>query len=457
MTQNFWNLDELKFQLNSHPLIKGWIINEENTHRRERYFLLEKETLATDQDRNVRSRTISLKIFVRLSKPGRQGEISKKFFTTLNLRDQIDTAVDAALQTDHQTWELPKEFPTALPQVMTTDPDMAEDLEGVTEKLTARISASVQQTRPSRFNSAELFLSVHHRELHLSNGLTHRSSQSRIYTEAAYSFEKLHPNGTLTSDEYLSSQWSVQLGQLPIEKIFDEAAHRAEHSLDVVKPTSGQYSVLIDSEVISTLLNGYIMQLWASNAYHGLPFIQKNQALIPDAQGDLLTILLDPSLPYGADTAVVSQEGLPQKPLKLVEQNQVIETATHKQFADYLGLTPTTVRGNLVIQPGHLSHQELTQSAPQVIEILQFSGLFADPNTGTFSSEIRLAKLYDNQNGKVSYLKGGSLSGSIRENFRGLKLSKSITQRAHFSTEQFQGQGYSGPEYALISAVSIVG
>ncbi len=452
-----WTLDDLKFQLNSNPLIKGWVITEENVHRRERYFLLEKNRVATDQDRNVRARIISVKLFVHLKKPGRQGEISKKFFTSIPLKDQIDSAIEAAIQTDHQAWELPKELPKNIPLVLTTDPDMAEDLDGVSDQLTSRIAATVLKARKSVFNSAELFLSIHDRQLHLSNGLTHRTSQSRIYTEAAFSFSKALPSGKVVSDEYLNSHWAGHLNQLPIEEIFDQAADRAEHSLDVTKPVTGQYSVIIDSEVISTLLNGYVSQLWASNAYHGLPFIQRNQDFIPEARGDLLTIILDPSLPFGADTTALSNQGLLQMPLKLVDQNRVIETATDKQFGDYLGNAPTTVRGNLVIQPGKLSHQELTQAAPQVIEILQFSGLFADPNTGTFSSEIRLAKLHDNQTGKTTYIKGGSLSGSIRENFRGLKLSNSVTQQSHFSTEQPQGQGYFGPEFALISDVSIVG
>ncbi len=456
MAKVSWNLEELKLQLKSHPLIKGWIITEENIHRRERYFLLERKRLATDQDRNIRVRSISAKLFVRLSKPGRQGEITKKLFTSLNLKEQIEVAIEAALQTDHQAWELPFEIPRNIPQILTTDPDMAEDLDGVTEKLTSRIAAAVQKSRSSVFNSAELFLSIHDRELHLSNGLTHRSSQSRIYTEAAFSFEKTLPSNKTVSDEYLNSTWAVHLSQLPIEKIFDEAADRAEHSLEVSKPLTGQYPVIIDSEVISTLLNGFISQLWSSNAYHGLPFIQRNQDLIPKAEADLLTIILDPSLPFGADTTTISQQGLLQLPLKLVNQNKVVETATDKQFGDYLGTPPNTVRGNLVVQPGQHSHQELTRAAPKVIEILQFSGLFADPNTGTFSSEIRLAKLYDNESGKTTYLKGGSLSGSIRENFRGLRLSNSTTQRSHFSTEQFHGLGYFGPEFALISNVSIV-
>lgn len=457
MAKLTWNLDDLKTQLNTHPLIKGWMITEENTHRRERYFLLEKNQLATDQDRNVRSRSVSVRIFVRLQKEGRHGEIVKKLFTLLPLKDQIESAVEAALQTDHQAWSLPTEIPQNIPQVMTTDPQLAEDLDAVTEKLTSRIAAAVRKPRKSTFNSAELFLSVLNRELHLSSGLTYRSSQSRIYSEAAFSYSSTTADGKTVSDEYLNSHWSVNLNQLPIEEIFEEAASCAENSVHVTKPHSGKYSVIISSEVLSTLLNGFISQLSAANAYHGLPFIPIQQELIPGCQGDPLTITLDPELPFGADTAALSHQGLIQRPLKLVDQNKVIQTTIDKQFGDYLGLSPTTTRGNLVVQPGRYSHEELTQAAPHVIEILQFSGLFADPNTGTFSSEIRLAKFYDNSKGKVTYLKGGSLSGSIRENFRGLKLSQVVTQHAHFSTEQPLGQGYFGPKYALISDVSIVG
>jgi hypothetical protein len=92
-----------------------------------------------------------------------------------------------------------------------------------------------------------------------------------------------------------------------------------------------------------------------------------------------------------------------------------------------------------------------------VIEILQFSGLFADPNSGTFSSEIRLAKLYDNEKNQITYLKGGSLSGSINENFKKVKFSKNRVKKAHFSSNSPVGQGYYGPEFALMNDVSIVG
>jgi len=140
-----------------------------------------------------------------------------------------------------------------------------------------------------------------------------------------------------------------------------------------------------------------------------------------------------------------------------VEKNRVVASLTDKQHADYLKLAPTTSRGNVVVEPGALTYAELARAEPRVLEILQFSGLFIDPYSGTFSSEIRLARLHDNVRGGVTYLKGGSLSGSIRENFKRARLSRERAKRAHFESNGMQGQGYFGPEYALLGDVSVVG
>ncbi len=448
-----WTLDQLKSILSLRKEVKAWIVTEENVHRRERYFINSPAALEIDQDRNIYSRNLSIKLLVKLSHAGRHGEMTKKLFPFIPLSTQIDTAIEAALQTDHQSWDLPRVIPDNIPERVTTDSNMAEDLDHVMNEISLRIEKSVHKKRPSQFNSAELFLSVHHRELHLSNGLIHRSSQSRIYTESAFSFSKTPHH----SDEYLSSQWAVQLKSFPVEAIFEETASRAEYSLDVTKPQTGKYSVLIDSEVLSQLIGGHLSLLTAANAYHGLPFLKPGEEFISESTGDLLSITLDPTLDFGANTTALSDQGLLQNPLKLVEQNRVVATAIDKQYGDYLGVDPTTVRGNIVVEAGKLTYEELTQESPFVIEILQFSGLFTDQNSGTFSSEIRLAKLYNNETGKVSYLKGGSLSGSIAENFRGLKLSKSRVNRSHFSSESSYGQGYHGPDFALLSEVSIVG
>jgi predicted Zn-dependent protease len=456
-----WDLNQLKSELKRNSRVKSWVLTQENIHRRERYFMTNGQAssgMVTDQDRDVHQQNIQVKLSVHLDqKPGRQGEITKKLFPSMPLGPQIESAIEAAAQTDHKAWDLPAEVPSKLPQLETTDRRMAEDLDRVVDEVSQKISGIVGKKRETRFNSAELFMSVHDREFHLSNGLQHRASQSRIYVEAAYSFAKKSATGEMESDEYLNTRWAVSLDDLPLEKIFDETSDRAAHSLGLEKPLTGKYPVIVDADVLATLFNTYLSQLSASSAYNELPFIAQGEEFIPSAGRDLLDITLDPTLAHGGDTAALSDQGVPQTPLKLVEKNRVVASLTDKQFADYLGKPAGTSRGNIVVAPGALSYAELTKLEPRVLEILQFSGLFADPYSGTFSSEIRLARLHDNVKGTVTYLKGGSLSGSIRENFKDVRISRERVKRAHFESNNMHGHGYFGPEYALLSDVSIVG
>jgi predicted Zn-dependent protease len=454
-----WELNQLKSELKRNSRIKSWLITQESLHRRERYFMTDKgQSLVTDQDRNVHQQNIQVKLAVTIDqKPDRQGEITKKFFPSMPLAPQIESAIEGALQTDHKAWDLPSEVPSQIPELQTADPRMAEDLDGVIDQVSNRISSIVTKKRDTLFNSAELFMSVHNREFHLSNGLQHRASQSRIYVEAAYSYARKTPQGNPESDEYLNTRWAVNLDDLPLEQLFDDTSDRAQHSLGLEKPVTGKYPVIVDADVLAALFSSYVSQLSSSNAYNELPFIKVGDEFIPEAKGDLLTVTLDPALPFGADTAALSEQGILQKPLRLVDRNRVSASLTDKQYADYLKQAPTTSRGNIVVEPGKLSYTELTKCAPQVIEILQFSGLFTDPYSGTFSSEIRLARLYDNVKGTVMYLKGGSLSGSIRDNFKNAKLGNKTVRRAHFESNNMHGNGYFGPEYVVLSDVSIVG
>lgn len=468
-----WTLEQLKRELTGRTEIKGWILSQEHTHRRERYFMRDRQdgkptgpngsqALAIDQDRDVRVLSVSARLFVKNGKPGRQGEITKKLFPSLALAPQIDAAIEAAKQTDHQEWTLPSEVPSALPTLKTSDPRIAEDINRVMEDLTREISEVTAIPAKTRFDSAELFLSTHARELHLSNGLVHRTQNSRIYSEAAYSFSRKNAQGTPESDEYMTTAWSVSLDGLSIRKLFTEASERAEHTLDVQKPTTGRYAVLVDAEVIATLIEGYTSQLSGVNAYNRLPFKKPGEEFIPGANGDRITLTLDPSLDFGAVTTAVSEQGIAQKKLELVKDNQVMATLSDKQYADYLGKEAGPSRGNLVLSPGKLSYTELLKQAPLVLEVLQFSALFPDPNSGTFSSEIRLARLHDHNRGTVTYIKGGSLSGSIGENFKGARFSKELLKRAHFESmggpdAGLRGSGYYGPTHALLTDVSVVG
>ena len=445
-----WTIETLKSELKKNKKIKGWIITQENSHRREKYFLLDQNKVAVDQDREVHSQSIDLRLFVFSDKPGRQGETIKKLFKELPLQEQIHSAIQSAATTDHQSWELPSEIPTQIPDVKSCDPDMLENLEKESNRVTSEILSVISKNSQTLFNSSELFMSVHEKELHLSNGLIHRSKQSRMYIEAAYSHTS---NGK--SDEYLHTAWSISPKDISVNKLFTESSERAQISLDTQKPETKKYSVIIDADVLSAIFENIVTHLYSSHEYLQLPFKKIGEDFIPSADGDLISITLDPSLDYGASTTSVSDQGLVQKALKLVDQNKVISSATDKQYGDYLNKPSTTYRGNIVVEAGSLTYQQLLKQDEEVLEILQFSGLFVNPHTSTFSSEIRLAKLHNRSSGTYKIIKGGSLSGSVSENFKFAKLSKETTKKTRF--DYGTASGYFGPEFALITQVSVVG
>ncbi len=398
-----WTLEELKSRLKAKPEVKGWMLVREHTDRRERYFLQDGARVGLDQDRSVAMLDHRIRLMVHLpSKPGRQGEISKKLFTTVALDPQLDDAIRAAQQTDFEAWELPRDLPREVPSRKSCDPGVQEDLERVLTETTREIESTVAELKAKRpnvfFSSSELFVSVHERELHLSSGLVHRSSQSRLYLESAFGAS------VGSRDEYLHHQWAVGRGDLSVKRIFGEAAERAELISAVEKPEAGTYSVLVDAEVLSTVFHNQMTQLTGANKYLGLPSAEVGGPWVAGAksgQADLLTVWLDPELEWGADTCGLNDQGLLQKRLCLVENNVVRARAQDAQYGFYLKESATTSRGNLVVEPGTRSHAELIKGAPQVLEILQFSGLFADPHSGTFSSEIRLAKLHDLKTGRA--------------------------------------------------------
>jgi predicted Zn-dependent protease len=448
-----WNLQELKKILDSAPVIKGWIITQESLSRRERYFLLDQGELAIDQDREARDFSIRLRVFVRLgNQQDRQGESSIKLHRDQPLEPQLKSLLEAAALTDQAVWELAPTPKGPLPQVQAHDPAIAEDIHGAMERLTARLASAVAGVKGSQFNSAELFVALHEREQHFSSGLVHRSLQTRIYSEAAFS-----ATGSGISDEYLETRWSVLEKDLPLEELVHESAERARHMVKVGPPVSGVLPVLLDSEVLLTLFNGHLSQLSGANRYHDLPCLKVGDPLIPSARGDLITLHLDPALEGGADTVAVSGDGTPQVRRTLVRSNRVEELLMDQQHAQYLGLPVGVSRGSVVMEPGTRSKQELIASQPRVLEVLQLSGLFTDENSGTFGSEIRLARLHERDTGRVTYIKGGSLSGSIQENFADLGLSRETIRRCHFENDVPAGSGYSGPAWALLSDVSISG
>lgn len=455
MTQS-WSVLDFKKELASFSAVRGWVITQEMIQRRERY-LMQAETssasrgLLLDQDRESHTLNLYARVMVSKKEPGRQGEIYQKFFRDLPLRPQIEVAVRVAAETDVEAWTLPDQLEEPNWKLESFDPRIAEDLEGVIHRLSSQME-SASKHPGAKFNSAELFVALHDYDVHYSNGIVHRFKQSRLYGETAFSAER-EIDGQVISDEYLETLWSVDLDRFCVEALFDSTAQKAQWMLQVERPASGRYSVIVGANVLGQVFSSCLGQLSGASVYQKLPHRKLGEEFVPQASGDLFSIRLDPTLRYGAGARYYSPQGVPQQAVDLVKDNRVVQWAMDQQHASYLKTRPTVVRGDIVVAPGQSTFEQMTRSAPQVLEILQFSGLFVEPNTATFSSEIRLARLFDNRTGCVTYVKGGSLSASLFENFTTAQLSVDVDHWVDFTDEP---KGYFGPKHALMNDVSVV-
>jgi predicted Zn-dependent protease len=425
--------------------VKNWIFIEEVHHRHECYLLCEGgASVVADQERFVE--THACVIHLHVAKPHqKQGQISQNFFLNQPLEEQLDKALALAQETTVDAWELDQTLKTISPIPM-HDPALHNP--DLMHTIIETIQKEFKQT--SLFHSAECFISSIQKTIRYPSGWEVKALKTRCYLEGAFS--GTHPK-TGRSDEFMDTLWITELKDLSIPSFFKTISHHAQAIVQTEKPPSQSMAVLLPIHVLSELFHSAITHVSAWNAYHSLPFKKVGSTWIEKPTQDLMTITLDPSLPYEAASIEFSEQGHPQTRLTLVHDNIVLHSMTDLQMAASLQQKPSTYLGNLIVEPGTVSVDALRQYS-LYLEVIQFSGLFIDPVSMTFSSEIRLAKYV--HEGKTIYIKGGSLAGNFFENFTQVQFSSEVGKYTHFHGNQFLGTTYIGPQYALVQNVSII-
>ena len=94
------------------------------------------------------------------------------------------------------------------------------------------------------------------------------------------------------------------------------------------------------------------------------------------------------------------------------------------QFRYYLGVPDSFIASNFAAEGGSLSESELR--CGNYLEPVEFSDFSVDPVMGDFAGEIRLA--YWHEGDKVTPVSGGSVSGTLSDLIRNVRLSKELKQ-----------------------------
>lgn len=451
-----WNLINLENELESlkkEEKVFQWKVESTHKEKVEFYYLKgDTDVVSLDQQRNVKEWDIYVTLFVK-KEDQTLGRFSGSLYPSEDLSAQIQQAINKAQVSSEKLWRYPeakKDSHKSEIEYKTVFEPIAQNLESASLQIHENLKEAIQNTTGSEFNSAELFVSKEKKEMCFSTGLKYQTSSSKIYSEVCFSYEE---NGN--EEEFMTTQWGCHPDQMRFSDLCESASNGARHSLETLKPASGKYHVLLHSEVLAHLFKDVMTQLNAGQKYRKLPFIEKGQELIKDFRGSPFQILQDPSIDYGFFTRKYNSEGARLSPVLLVDHNQVLANRVNHQYGQYLNWEVNSDLGNTLVKSERSYFKnELVTKAPQVLEILQFSGLFTNANDLTYSSEIRLAKLYDNEKDSVTYIKGGNLSGHFVENFKDVMFSKEMT--TYNALDYHSPICYQGPEWALVTDVIVV-
>jgi predicted Zn-dependent protease len=407
-------------------------------------------TLRCHQSRRVADGSFQVTVYVPLEEELQWGMATMDLVTFRAIEDQLSDAMACAKNSSNRRWKLagmPAEAPV---EVVTCDAQIRDMPESVMQQIEGRFVAAMAQTQGCQLNSAELFVNYCAIEVMNSEGLAYRVERSDLYLEAA-----MEAAGRENDKEVHEYATAVALADLDVEAFVAQCAMQVAVLGDSDEPETAESAViLIDKMALSQMLEAVVQQLNVANEYQRFPFLKEGD-LLGGGSGDALTLTLDPAVPCMALSGAYSAEGLPARSGLVIEKNVVKERLIGNRYGQYLELKPNGVEGNMMVEAGTLSREALCGQA--YLEIIKFSSLLIDPRKLTWSSEIKLGKRVG-ADGSETLVKGGVVSGNLKENFVDCHFSRTIGTVNMPGTGFDAAVGYRGPEWMLIRrGVSVAG
>ena len=449
--------DALRVFRQDNPSCYGWRISLGYSQSRQSLLLGdEKAGFRSYQEREVKDLSYHIEIYTRYGTPQQMGVSSNSIDPEAPLGDQIKKTFDNALLSGNPPWDLPQPSDKPFVDVQTADPAIIENITREHQRLFSAACAKAKNTTGVKINSGELFTSLHSKYFETSTGIIGEKKTSDIYFEIA--LEKLPlPN----DQEVLKYKKAISVEEADLATFIQETVEETLSIQDSQMPlTQNSATILVDTQTISDFFHTLLDQLYADNEYRKSPHLKADDLIYSgdkDPQSDTVRLTLDPTLPVMAASSPFTGEGLPTEKAVVIENDVVQHQLISTRMACYLNKVANGIRGNVVIEPGSKTKAELLVSQPQCIEIISFASLLLNPSTLTWSSEIKLGKLHE-QGKAPKIVKGGVVSGNLKENLRNFSFSQKLTAKNAVADTFGAAQGYYGPDAMLIrSGVKIAG
>ena len=410
--------------LKDNPNVDNFSVKTDKKESVEMFFALGK--LETVRKTNVENSMVTV-----YTKNGEfMGEASFSVFPSDSksaLQNKIESALNSAHLVNNKPYELPKEehlVKSIKSNMKDIDfVEMGKKIYGIADKVIKETGAQI--------NALEIFMDKKSTEIENGNGLKKKMNYYNLFIEAIPTYDK----GEDSYELYQAINLSV-FDEAKIEDELRKYLEQVKNRAYAVRPTEKiDAPVILNKEELSELFNNLADMLHYQTKYnHGNIFDVGDD--IQKGNGDKINLEVKSYIPGSSHNKVFDNDGASFKDKVLIKDGIVEAFYGGTKYASYLG---KEITGNLPcveVQAGSADFDKICQKP--YFECLSFSGIQIEEYSDYLGGEVRLAKYFDGK--EVKYITGVSISGSLSEILRSMKLSK---KKALYGN-------YLGPDKALM-------
>lgn len=231
------------------------------------------------------------------------------------------------------------------------------------------------------------------------------------------------------------------------KKLTEDAARALQTGKDRLKaepmPKPGDIPVLFSSEDAVRIYDYFIDRMNAEYRYRKLSTWEEGRPVDGEMTGDRVSVEAAAMLPNSSRNVPVDDEGAAIRDRFLIRDGVAEHFWGSRQFSQYLGLKDSSLIYNARVSGGSRTEEELR--CGDYLELVEFSDFQVDPIGGDIAGEIRLGYLH--RGGEVRIVTGGSVSGSMTEALKTMRMSRETVQ---YDTREI-------PKVTLLQGLRITG
>ena len=394
--------------------VTAWELNDVKTEGWEFYFIRHE----LDQNRAKNVEHITIKVYQSIENGKFMGSASAELAPTADEDEARRLIADLAYRAT-----LVKNRPYSLNPLTEAHRETIHSAP-VNVKKIARDFIEVMQQLPETatedVNSYEIFASAKTRRFLNSEGIDVEESYPSSMIEVVVNARK--------DGHEIELYRNYESGTCDAEGLKRDLLRTMQYGKDRLRttptPQLGSADVLFTTSDATSIYDYFASCLSAQMVYRRMSDWELGKPIAEDISGDKVTVTLVRELENSSMNRGFDAEGAPISDTVILRESVPAKYFGNRMFASYLGLENTFMPTNILVEGGTHTEEELRSG--KYLEVVEFSDFQVDAMTGDIFGEIRLAYWHDGE--KTVPVSGGSLSGSMHDFVKDMRLSRETTQ-----------------------------